>query len=154
MDQAVPIGQLMQIGLAGGGIVVSVLAAAVWAVLRQATVRFSADAAELKEHLKAHAADEQQLLDRLANEHIDTRKRVSTLHERIEGVSTEMKAVQSRLDQTPGTRDLHALSIQVTTMVGGMEALGVRIGGLEQLMVRIERQLGRHEDALLTERRG
>lgn len=154
MDQAVPIGQLMQIGLGAGSILVTVLAAAVWAILRQATGRFSADADELKHHLRAHAADEQQLLDRLAGEHIDTRKRVGTLHERIEGVNTEVKAIQSRLEQTPGTRDVHALAIQVTTLGGNIQAVGSKIDGLEQLMRRFEGQLGRHEEALLIERRG
>ena len=154
MDQAVPIGQLMQIGLGAGSILVTVLAAAVWAILRQATGRFSADADELKNHLRAHAADEQQLLDRLSGEHIDTRKRVGTLHERIEGVNTEVKAIQSRLEQTPGTRDVHALAIQVTTLGGNIQAVGSKIDGLEQLMRRFEGQLGRHEEALLIERRG
>lgn len=147
MDVPISQAQILTWGLSGGIAFIGVISAAVWLMVKQATDRFAADAAGLRDHLRQHAADEHGILERLANENIDTRRRVGVLHERIEKLDT-------RLSGTPSIDSVHGMALQVERLGGDVRSVKTELTGLREIMIRLEAQMGRHESALLQERRG
>lgn len=125
---------------------VALIMSGVWLLLKSATDRFSADALQLRQHLERHARDENELLERLANENVDTRRRVGVLHERVE-------AVAARVASAPSVDSVHTVSLQMRDLAGEVRAMGTAVAGLKDLVVRLDGQLSRHEAALLQERR-
>lgn len=125
---------------------ISIVMGGVYLLLKAATDRFSSDAKALHQHLERHANEENEILNRLANENIDTRRRVGVLHERVE-------AVAAKIERAPSVDSVHAVSLQMRDLAGEMRAMNAAVGGLKDLVVRLDSQLSRHEAALLTERR-
>ncbi len=146
MEPTVAFAPVIQWAIGLGAAWAAVIAAAVYALQRQATDRLSAETGALKEHIDAQATDLNAVLSRLANENIDIRGRVGVLHERVE-------KLDGRTLQAPTIDSVHVMAIQVERMGGDVRAVKTELTGLREIMQRVEKQLDRHEDALLAERR-
>lgn len=158
MDVSVPFAPVIQWVITLGVSFALGIGGIVWMLLKQATNRFAADAASLRDQISRHTGHELALLQRVMRESAETDGRVNVLHQRIE-------KLDGRLTFTPSIDSVHQVNTRIEQLNGTVQALkselaglrdsvGAQVKGVGDIMVRIEDQLARHDNALLIERRG
>lgn len=83
----------------------------------------------------------------------DTDARFKEGDERLEAVSKRVDKLENSVEALPSKEDFHKLDLALTRMDGNIQAQGITLDGLGQIMIRLERIVTRHDEHLLEGRK-
>lgn len=76
-------------------------------------------------------------------EHGKTAEHISTLSDEVTQVSLRLDFMEREVKQLPSAKDLHALSLQITTLDGSIGAISEKFKGFDKLTDRLQTQVDR-----------
>lgn len=81
----------------------------------------------------------------------DLEDRLKDGSDRMNRHDVRIERIEQTLSSMPVSQDMHKLELRLSEMSGDLKALAAVMQGNTEVMLRLERVVGRHEDHLLTE---
>jgi len=83
----------------------------------------------------------------------DVDARFSGLDARLQALEHDNVDLKAVIGSVPRAENLHALQLSLSELHGELRVLGANVSGQTEIMRRLEKTVGRHDDHLLEDRR-
>lgn len=79
----------------------------------------------------------------------DLENRLKVGADRMDRHEARISRIEQTVQAMPASEDMHKLELRLVEMAGGLNTLAEAMKGTNQILTRVEKIVGRHEDHLL-----